>query len=192
MDVAMDVPPNDVVNTDVAPDVPVNDVPPTDSGHDGGRLGCANGGPPCAAGLMCCAGLPYPPEGLCSTACGAVSDRNRKEGFAPVDGDATLRALAELPITSWSYRGEPGVRHVGPMAQDFRATFALGTDDRTIYPIDENGVTIAALQALYHRVERLEASNHALIDENRALQRRLNSLARPIDGRTANLASSPR
>ena len=57
-----------------------------------------------------------------------------------------------------------------------RATFGLGTDDRTIYPIDENGVTIAALQALYHRVERLEASNESLREENRALRRRVDSV----------------
>ena len=177
---AIDVPATDVASTDVASTDATGTDAQTDTGvlPDGASLGCANGGAMCASGLMCCAGVPYPPQGLCSPACGAVSDRDRKQDFASVDGDATLAALARIPITSWSYRGEPGVRHIGPMAQDFRATFGLGTDERTIYPIDENGVTIAALQALLHRVERLEATNNSLRDDNRALQRRVDSLPR--------------
>ena len=103
---------------------------------DGATLGCANGGGPCPAGEMCCSGIPYPPAGLCSGTCGAVSDRNLKQGFAAVDRDETLLRLARLPVTSWSYRAEPGVRHVGPMAQDFRAAFGLGPDDRTIQFVD--------------------------------------------------------
>ena len=165
-------------------DVPVidtgTDTGPVDSGFaaDGSPLGCANGGAPCASGQMCCSGLPYPNQGICSLSCGAVSDRNRKQNFADVDGDATLEALSHLPVTSWNYIGEPSVRHVGPMAQDFRATFGLGTDERTIHPIDENGVTIAALQALYRRVVRLEQSNAELRDENRALRRSVDAHAR--------------
>ena len=29
--------------------------------------------------------------------------------------------MAALPLQSWSYTNRPGVKHVGPMAQDFRA-----------------------------------------------------------------------
>ncbi len=39
----------------------------------------------------------------------------------------------------------------GPMAQDFYATFNVGTDDRHIAPVDENGVELAAIQALKTR-----------------------------------------
>ncbi|GAP49337.1 tail fiber domain-containing protein [Streptomyces azureus] len=65
------------------------------------------------------------------------------------DGYAVLRAVAALPVSTWSYRGEEGVRHLGPMAQDWYAALGLGADDRTIHPIDANGVSVVAVQALY-------------------------------------------
>ncbi|MEU0193736.1 tail fiber domain-containing protein [Streptomyces afghaniensis] len=49
------------------------------------------------------------------------------------DGYAVLRAVAALPVSTWSYRGEEGVRHLGPMAQDWYAALGLGADDRTIH-----------------------------------------------------------
>lgn len=53
-----------------------------------------------------------------------TSDRNAKNGFAPVDGEAVLDKVAALPIQEWNYIGY-GQRHMGPMAQDFRAAFGL-------------------------------------------------------------------
>lgn len=145
---------------------------------DSGPLGCANGGPTCGKGLMCCSGVPYPSEGVCMASCPAVSDRARKEAVTPVDADAILTQLATLPIAEWSYRGERSVRHVGPMAQDFHAAFGLGESDKTIHPIDESGITMAAVQALYRRVGELERRNRTLADDNAALGRRLRAVER--------------
>ena len=97
--------------------------------------------------------------------CGSPSDRNVKKSFLPVDGRETLERLAVLPIQTWSYIDHnPSARHMGPMAQDFAAAFGLGTDDKTINPLDANGVALAAIQALYEevrvlrkRLEELEA-----------------------------------
>lgn len=73
-----------------------------------------------------------------------------------VDGWQVLETLASLPIASWRYKRErPGIRHLGPMAQDFRAAFGLGDDDKTIATVDANGVTMVAIQALYRRVAAL-------------------------------------
>jgi hypothetical protein len=86
------------------------------------------------------------------------SDRDLKTGFAEVDADATLARVRELPITTWSYlEDDPAVRHIGPMAQDFAAAFAVGEDDRHIHTVDANGVALAAIQALAARLERAEA-----------------------------------
>ncbi len=148
------------------------------SDGDGGVLGCANGGPMCGSGLMCCSGVPYPLEGVCMVSCPAVSDRARKEAVTPVDSDAILAELATLPIAEWSYRGERSVRHVGPMAQDFHAAFGLGESNKTIHPIDESGVTMAAVQALYRRMTDLEQANRSLADYNVALTRRLRAVER--------------
>lgn len=75
----------------------------------------------------------------------------------PVNGLAILDKVAELPVSTWSYTFEPGVRHLGPMAQDFSAAFGLGDDDRVIDLTDANGVAIVSIQALYRRVQALEA-----------------------------------
>jgi hypothetical protein len=69
-----------------------------------------------------------------------------------------LEKLVALPISTWNYKGEdPAIRHLGPMAQDFAAAFGLGADDRTINMLDANGVAMVAIQALYRRVQQLEA-----------------------------------
>ena len=78
------------------------------------------------------------------------SDRALKSNFASVDPRAVLDRLAAVPVETWSYKAEAdGVRHMGPMAQDFRAAFNLGTDDKTISTVDTAGVTMAAIQGLY-------------------------------------------
>ena len=81
-----------------------------------------------------------------------ASDRNLKEGFAPVDGADLLSKLNAIPMQTWKYKAETGsVRHLGPMAQDFRAAFALGQDDKHISTVDEGGVALAAVQELYRQ-----------------------------------------
>ncbi len=78
--------------------------------------------------------------------------------LTPVNGNEVLEKLAALPISTWSYEFDsPAVRHLGPMAQDFAATFGLGDSERTINMVDANGVVMVAIQALYRRVTQLEA-----------------------------------
>jgi hypothetical protein len=98
------------------------------------------------------------------------SDRNLKDGFAPVDPRAILARVATLPIETWSYKGD-AARHLGPMAQDFAAAFGLGTDDRHIFPLDGSGVALAAIQGLHALVQAQDARLRALERELRALRR---------------------
>jgi hypothetical protein len=79
----------------------------------------------------------------------SLSDRNVKTNIAPLDDVAVLDKVAALPIERWSYKSERGVRHVGPMAQDFYAAFGVGEDDKHITSIDEDGVALAAIKALH-------------------------------------------
>ena len=123
---------------------------------------CA-GGETCCSGMTCCAGVPIP-EGqeYCSDLC-PVSDVNMKRNFTSVDPDQILERLATLPIATWSYRTESAhERHIGPMAQDFMATFGVGSSDRTILQVDADGVAFAAIQALYARLKAVEADNARL------------------------------
>ncbi len=99
----------------------------------------------------------------------AVSDRNAKQDFVPVKPESVLDRVAKMPVSTWTYKSEPGVRHMGPMAQDFRAAFGLGTDDKSIVTVDADGVALAAIQGLNSKVSKLES-------ENENLRRRLDRL----------------
>jgi hypothetical protein len=90
-----------------------------------------------------------------SLAC--TSDRNMKENLEPVDSGDVLDKVSRLPILRWNAKGaDPNVKHVGPMAQDFKAAFGLGDDEKLISTIDLDGVSLAAIQALKKRNEELE------------------------------------
>ncbi|PYC88524.1 hypothetical protein C7C46_00120 [Streptomyces tateyamensis] len=76
----------------------------------------------------------------------------------PVNGYAVLETVATLPISTWRYLWEPpGVRHLGPMAQDWHAAFGFNQDDTTIPVVDGLGVALVCIQALHRRVEELTA-----------------------------------
>lgn len=117
-----------------------------------------------------------------------ASDRNLKEDFTKVDGRALLKKLAAIPIEGWSYKSEgKSVRHLGPMAQDFFAAFALGSDDKHISTVDEGGVALAAIQELYADVRSLsrQASDYRrttamLMETNRKQQREIASLRKQL------------
>jgi hypothetical protein len=122
------------------------------------------------------ASQPTCPQG-CSPAC--VSDRNRKKNIEPADTAAVLEKVSHLPISTWTYREEPtDVRHLGPMAQDFRTSFGLGNDDKTFFSVDAHGVALAAIQALDRIVGEQQKRIEALERENRELARRMRGLDR--------------
>lgn len=101
------------------------------------------------------------------------SDRNIKHGFEEIDVQEILGRLVEIPVSKWSYTDQqPDVRHIGPMAQDFFAKFGVGPDDRHINMLDANGVNMAAIQALYRRLEDQDAEIRALRAEMAEMKQR--------------------
>lgn len=132
----------------------------------------------CCDGLECCAGVPIPPGSeYCSAGPCPISDRNRKREFASVDPAAILAEIVRLPITTWSYKHEDAaIRHIGPMAQDFKAAFGVGATDKMIFQIDADGVALVGVQALHDRVVELEAENDALRGELAGISARLATL----------------
>jgi hypothetical protein len=103
-----------------------------------------------------------------------ASDRNQKENFAPVDARDILARVAALPVTQWSYRSEPGVRRIGPVAQDFHAAFGLGSNDTTIATGDESGVALAAIQGLHQLMKEKDRNIEA---QQRAIDREEHEIA---------------
>jgi Chaperone of endosialidase len=86
-----------------------------------------------------------------------LSDRHVKEAVAEVDVHSILKGIADLPITTWKYKNQDEtIRHIGPMAQDFATTFNCGESDRFINAVDANGVALAAIQALYQKMQAQE------------------------------------
>jgi hypothetical protein len=106
----------------------------------------------------------------------SASDRNLKTDIAPLDDAAVLDKVAALPIERWSYKSEHGVRHVGPMAQDFYAAFGVGADDKHITSIDEDGVALAAIKALHAENADAHAAIRQLHVENAQLRARLSAV----------------
>lgn len=74
----------------------------------------------------------------------------------PLTAQEIMRRVAELRVCTWTYEFEPGVRHLGPMAQDFARAFGLGRTNRMINEVDANGVALVAIQLLHRRVRELE------------------------------------
>lgn len=107
----------------------------------------------------------------------SFSDRTAKDNVAAVDPLAILERLAAMPIATWNYAAQPtGIRHIGPMAQDFHAAFGLGEDARYISVVDGQGVALAAIQGLNALVRQKDAQIEALrreMGELRAEVRRI-------------------
>jgi trimeric autotransporter adhesin len=110
-----------------------------------------------------------------------ISDRNRKENFHAVDGEAVLTKLGGLNLTSWNYIGHDPqqFRHYGPVAQEFFAAFgqdAVGTigTPTTINSGDLEGILMIAVQALEKRTA-----------ENADLRARIEALEKLVKETTA-------
>jgi hypothetical protein len=102
------------------------------------------------------------------------SDRNVKAGFEPIDAKALLEKVAAMPINRWHYTNDSAITHLGPVAQDFRAAFGLGLDDKHIATVDADGVALAAIQGLNQKLEeelkRRDAENAELRKELSAIK----------------------
>jgi len=98
------------------------------------------------------------------------SDRRSKENITEINGEEILRKLIELPISTWEYKADSGVKHLGPMAQDFHQVFGLGASPTGISTIDTAGVAIAAIQGLHAQLENRTDEIERLSVENRALK----------------------
>ena len=73
----------------------------------------------------------------------------------------------------------PRIRHLGPMAQDFRSAFGLGEDNRHIDTVaDSEGVALAAIQGLYRQNRALERENQSLNDRLLRLERTVAKITR--------------
>jgi len=124
------------------------------------------------------AGVYLAPNG---TSWSAMSDRNAKKNFRPVDAVAVLDKLAAIPISQWNYEWEQDndVPNIGPMAQDFKAAFFPGRDDKSITTLEFDGVELAAIQGLNQKLEEKNATLEKRVAE---LTDMVKTLAAKVNG----------
>ncbi|MEV8322586.1 tail fiber domain-containing protein [Kitasatospora sp. NPDC056731] len=74
-----------------------------------------------------------------------------------VNGHQVLETVVALPISTWRYLWEPEqVRHIGPMAQDWHASFDFHHENTRVIPVvDANGIALVCIQALNRRIDEL-------------------------------------
>ncbi len=78
---------------------------------------------------------------------------------------------------------------MGPMAQDFYAAFKIGEDDRHITTIDEDGVALSAVKALYRRSVAADRRSAVAESENRRLRGQLQSVQQRLDELASEVAA---
>jgi hypothetical protein len=106
----------------------------------------------------------------------SMSDRNAKENLVPVDGQAVLDKVVALPMATWNYKSQDAtVRHLGPMAQDFKAAFGLGETDTGITSVDADGVALAAIQGLNQKLEQENAKLRKELEQIKQFLQKLTS-----------------
>jgi hypothetical protein len=124
------------------------------------------------------------------TSWSVISDRAVKRDFQPVNEAEVLEKLARVPVQQWRYNweNESATPHIVPVAQEFKAAFYPGRDDKCITTLEFDGVALAAIQGLNRkleersqesgaRIQKLEAENAQLKDRLATLEAALQKLA---------------
>jgi hypothetical protein len=87
-----------------------------------------------------------------------LSDRSAKTDFTPVDQQKILKAVIDLPISAWRYRGQAeSIHHIGPVSQDFYTAFGIGEGSQYISMVDADGVALAAIQGMYVLIQKQDS-----------------------------------
>lgn len=85
-----------------------------------------------------------------STGWSTTSTRSAETSIPPVDSQAVLDGVTDMEASTWEHTAEDGsgqgVRHIGPMAEEFHEAFDLG--DTGLNSINADGVAFAAIQGL--------------------------------------------
>jgi trimeric autotransporter adhesin len=112
----------------------------------------------------------------------SMSDRSAKENFHEADMCLVLEKVLALPVQTWNYKSQDAnIRHIGPMAQDFKSAFGLGESDTGISAVDADGVALAAIQGLNQKLEEARAENAELKRRLDGLEQMVRNLAISVD-----------
>jgi hypothetical protein len=99
-----------------------------------------------------------------------------------------LDKLAAIPVQEWNYKWErdDATPNLGPMAQDFKAAFYPGRDDKSITTLEFDGVELAAIQGLNQKLHEKDVQIQQLQQSVAELKELVSQMARdkisPPDG----------
>ncbi len=119
-----------------------------------------------------------------------TSDRHQKESFQPTSAKEIAAKVAAMDIPTWAYTNSSNVRHLGPMAQDFKAAFDLGEDDKHIGAGDGIGVALAAIKGLHQMLQEKDSTIATLRGQLSATQNELEGLRTSLNDRLSALEKS--
>jgi len=126
-----------------------------------------------------------------STGWSTASSRTVKTNIDPVDTRDVLDGVESMNLNTWEYEDDDGdgagVRHMGPMAEDFHEAFDLGDSDEHINSVNADGVALAAIQGLAERLEAKTARIETLEAENEQLRERMETETGDLRDRIAAL-----
>lgn len=91
------------------------------------------------------------PGGIWTNGC----SRTFKENFTRPDPAKILEMVKILDVFRYNYKGEDGVYHISPVAEDFYDLFKTGNDNRYLASLDVSGVALLAIQALVKENEEM-------------------------------------
>jgi len=114
--------------------------------------------------------------------------RTFKENFTKPDPDKILELVKKLDIFRYNYKGDEGVYHISPVAEDFYELFKTGNDNRYLAGLDVSGVALLAIKALVKENEeislRVENNSVEIIElrrENQELRSEIEQMRTDID-----------
>ena len=87
--------------------------------------------------------------------------------------------LGNVTVGAGNYQWEADelTKHIGPVAQDFKAAFYPGRDDKGITTLEFDGVALAAIQGLNQKLETQVKAKDAKIE---AMEKRLADLEKLV------------
>ncbi len=114
--------------------------------------------------------------------------RTFKENFTKPDPYKILELVKKLDIFRYNYKGDAGVYHISPVAEDFYDLFETGNDERYLAGIDVSGVALLAIKALAKENEeilvRVENNSEEIIQlrrENQELRSEIEQMRADIE-----------
>src|ERR1017187_2975874 len=86
-----------------------------------------------------------------------------------------------LPITKWNYIHLPGSKYIGPMAQDFYASFNVSGDSTHIGASAPGNIALVCIKALGKQTQDLRQENAQLQSNINDLQDKYNTMLAEIE-----------